>query len=150
MRYLPIKALFFSLAIHLVVLNVFVFTVPLSHVSLNPSFIFLGPILKQEDVGGISQQGNETGPPLLFSGDTSGAVAENFFSHSGSVERRFIQGTSRPPVSSSSLRTGEKIVTKSFFDISADVKQERTESVADQIEADHEIAPYKPLGLFPR
>ena len=157
-RGLPIKALFFSLGIHLVVLNIFIFTLPLSRVSFKPSFIFLGPILKEQDLGDISQPGKKIDQALSFSEDPSspspggggGSGAGDLFFHSQSVGRRFIEGAPRQPVSPRSVGTREKIVTKSLFDIPADVKQEQTGSVADSLEADHEIAPYQPLGLFPR
>ena len=147
---LPCKALFLSGAIHLVVFNVFIFTVPLSRVSFKPSFIFLGPILKQQDVGDIPQVEGGRNDLLSFSKDSSGGDKEDFFPPSENVGRRFIQGASRRPVSRNSVGTGEKIVTKSFFDIPADVKQEQSGPVFDPGEADREIAPYQPLGLFPR
>lgn len=149
-RGLPIKALFLSLGIHLIVLNTFIFTLPLFRVSFKPSFIFLGPILKDQDLGDISQSKEKIDQVLSFSEDPSGRGAGDFFFHSQSVGRRFIEGAPRQPVSPGSVGTREKIVTKSLFDIPADVKQEQTGSVADSLEADHEIAPYKPLGLFPR
>ena len=158
-RGLPIKALFLSLGIHLIVLNAFRFTLPLSRVSFKPSFIFLGPILKEQDVGDISQSKEKIDQALSFSDDPSspspsgewagGSGAGDLFFHSQSVGRRFIEGAPRQPVSPRSVGTREKIVTKSLFDIPADVKQEQAGSVADSLEADHEIAPYKPLGLFP-
>ena len=154
-RGLPIKALFFSLGIHLVVLNIFIFTLPLSRVSFKPSFIFLGPILKEQDLGDISQPREKIDQALSFSEDPSnpspsGRGVGDLLFHSQSVGRRFIEGAPRQPVSPGSVGTREKIVTKSLFDIPADVKQEQTGSVADSLEADHEIAPYQPLGLFPR
>lgn len=158
-RGLPIKALFLSLGIHLIVLNAFRFTLPLSRVSFKPSFIFLGPILKEQDVGDISQSKEKIDQALSFSDDPSspspsggwagGRGAGDLFFYSQSVGRRFIEGAPRQPVSPRSVGTREKIVTKSLFDIPADVKQEQTGSVADPAEVDHEIAPYKPLGLFP-
>ena len=158
-RGLPIKALFLSLGIHLIALNTFIFTLPLSRVSFKPSFIFLGPILKEQDLGDISQSKEKIDQALSFSEDPyspspsgRGAVGRgsgDFLFHSQSVGRRFIEGAPRQPVSPGSVGTREKIVTKSLFDIPADVKQEQTESVVDSLEADHEIAPYKPLRLFP-
>lgn len=149
-RGLPIKALFLSLGIHLIVLNTFIFTLPLFRVSFKPSFIFLGPILKEQDLGDISQPGEKIDQALSFSEDPSGRGAGDLFFYSKSVGRRFIEGAPRQPVSPGSVGTREKIVTKSLFDIPVDVKQEQTGSVADSLEVDHEIAPYKPLGLFPR
>ena len=153
-RGLPIKALFLSLGIHLIVLNTFIFTLPLFRVSFKPAFIFLGPILKEQDLGDISQPGEKIGQSLSFSEDpsspsSSGGGAGDLFFHSQSGGRRFIEGAPRQPVSPGSVGTREKIVTKSLFDIPADVNQEQAGSVADSLEADHEIAPYKPLGLFP-
>jgi hypothetical protein len=159
-RGLPIKALFLSLGIHLIVLNTFIFTLPLSRVSFKPSFIFLGLIFKEQDLGDISQPREKIDQALSFSADPSspspsgrgagGGGAGELLFHSQSVGRRFIEGAPRQPVSPGSVGTREKIVTKSLFDIPEDVKQEQTGSVADSLEADHEIAPYKPLGLFPR
>ncbi|MBI3618212.1 MAG: hypothetical protein HY210_08370 [Candidatus Omnitrophica bacterium] len=159
-RGLPIKALFLSLGIHLIVLNTFIFTLPLFRVSFKPSFIFLGSILKAQDLGDISQSKEKIDQALSFSEDPSspspggrgagGRGDGDLFFHSQSVGRRFIEGAPRQPVSPGSVGTREKIVAKSLFDIPADVKQEQTGSVADSLEADHEITPYKPLGLFPR
>ena len=126
------------------------FTVPLSRVSFKPTFIFLGPILKQQDVGDVFEQAGGTDELLSFPRDSSGSGMENFFHSSASVGRRFIQGANRQPVSPQAVGARAKIVTKSLFDISADVKQSRAEAVKDSIETDYEIAPYKPLGLFPR
>jgi len=158
-RGLPIKALFFSLGLHLIVLNTFIFTLPLFRASFKPSFIFLGPILKEQDLGDISHPRKKTDQALSFSEDpsrpspswrgTGGRGAGDLLFHSQSVGRRFIEGAPRQPVSPGSVGTREKIVTKSLFDIPADVKQEQAGSVADSLEVDHEIAPYKPLGLFP-
>lgn len=149
---LPFKALFISLVIHLTVLNVFIFTVPLSRETFKPVFIFLGPILKQQDVGDLSSSGEKADEFMLSSNDFSGLAAEDFFPPSEGAGRRFIQGASRAPVSPGSVGAREKIVMKSLFDISADVKQDQAEAefVADPVEADHEIAPYRPLGLSPR
>ena len=149
-RYLPFKAFLLSLAVHLVALSTFIFTVPLSRVSFKPTFIFLGPILKPQDVGDSSQKEEGANALLLFSKDSSGGSREDFFALSENAGRRFIQGASRQPVSRNSVGAGEKIVTKSLFDISADVKEEPSEPVFDPAEADREIAPYKPLGLFPQ
>ncbi len=154
-RGLPIKALFLSLGIHLIVLNTFIFTLPLSRVSFKPSFIFLGLIFKEQDLGDISQPREKIDQALSFSADpsspsSSGRGAGELLFHSQSVGRRFIEGAPRQPVSPGSVGTREKIITKSLFDIPEDVKQEQTGSVVDSLEADHEIAPYKPLGLFPR
>lgn len=149
-RGLPIKALFSSLGIHLIVLNIFIFTLPLFRVSFKPSFIFLGPILKEQDLGDISQPGEKIDQALSFSEDPSGSGAGDLLFHSQSVGRRFIEAAPRQPVSPRSVGTREKIVTKSLFDIPADVRQEQAGSAADSLEADREIAPYKPLGLFPR
>lgn len=146
---LPIKALFFSLGIHLIVLSSFIFTLPLFRVSFKPSFIFLGPILKEQDLGDISQPKEKIDQALSFSDGPSGSGAGDLLFYSQSVGRRFIEGALRQPVSPGSVGTRDKIVTKSLFDIPADVKQEQTGSVADSLEVDHEIAPYKPLGLFP-
>lgn len=131
------------------ILNIFIFTLPLSRVSFKPSFIFLGPILKDQDVGDISQPGEKIDEALSFSEDPSGSGAGDLLFHSQSGGRRFIEGAPRQPVSPRSVGTREKIVTKSLFDIPEDVKQEQTGSVTDPAEVDHEIAPYKPLGLFP-
>jgi len=149
-RYLPFKALFISLVIHLAVLNVFIFTVPLSRETFKPAFIFLGSILKQQDVGDISPSGERTDEFLPVANDFFSEGAENFLHSSASAGRRFIQGASREPVSHDSVGTREKIVMKTLFDMPADVKQEQAEPVVDSIEADREIAPYRPLGLFPR
>ncbi|GEM_PF-5424975 len=135
---------------HVIVLSIFIFTIPILHVSFKPSFVFLGPILKMQDVGDISQEGGGAQGPLLFSPDSVGSEMENFFSLSENVGRRFIQGPSRQPASPGSVGTQEKIVRKTLFEIPAEVKQEQTEPVAAPIEADHEIAPYNPLGLFSR
>lgn len=149
-RCLPFKALFISLVIHLVVLNVFIFTLPLSHETFKPVFIFLGPILKQQDVGDISPSGERTDEFLPVANDFFSDGAGDFLHSSESAGRRFIQGASREPVSPDSVGTREKTVRKTLFDIPVDVKQEQAEPAADLIEADHEIAPYKPLGLSPR
>lgn len=149
-RYLPFKALFISLAIHLVVLNIFIFTVPLSRETFKPVFIFLGPILKQQDVGDILPSDEGTDKFLPGANDLFIDGAGDFLHPSENAGRRFIQGASREPVSPGSFGKREKIVTKSFFDIPADAKQEQAKSVADSIDAEHEIAPYKPLGLFAR
>ena len=150
-RYLPFKAFLLSLAVHLVVLSTFIFTVPLSRVSFKPTFVFLGPILKQQDVGDISQGDAGANALLSPSKDPSGGNREDLFVLSENVGRRFIQGASRQPVSRSFVGTGEKIVMKSLFDMPADdLKQEQTGPVFDPVEAEREIAPYKPLGLFPQ
>ena len=156
-RGLPMKALFLSLGIHLIALNIFIFTLPLLRVSFKPSFIFLGPILKEQDVGDIPQPGEKIDQALSFSADPSGPFgrgaggsgAGDLLFHSQSVGRRFIEGAPRQPVSPRSVGTREKIVTKSLFDIPADVKQEQSGSVVDSLEIDHKIAPYHPLRLFP-
>ncbi len=147
---LPLKALFISLIVHLAVLNVFIFTVPLPRETFKPAFIFLGSILKQKDVGDISSSGERTDEFLPVANDFFSEGAENFLYSPEGAGRRFIQGASREPVSPGSVGTREKIVRKTLFDIPAGTKQERVEPVADSIEADHEIAPYRPLGLFSR
>ena len=147
---LPFQALFISLVIHLLVLSAFVFTVPLSREAFKPVFIFLGPILKQQDVGDISPPGKRTDEFLSAAGGFFSEGAENFLHSSEGAGRRFIQGASRGSVSHDSIGPREKIVIKSLFDMPADVKQEQARPVADSTEADHEIAPYKPLGLFPQ
>lgn len=147
---LPLKALFISLMIHLAALNIFIFTLPLSRETFKPVFIFLGPILKPQDVDDRSSPGERTDEFMSSSNGFFGAATEDFFPSPEGDGRRFIQGASRAPVSPDSVGTREKIVKKTLFEMTADARQEQAEPAADSIEADHEIAPYKPLGLSPR
>ncbi len=149
-RYLPFSAFALSLAMHFILFSTFIFTVPLSRVSFMPSFIFLGSILKEQDVGDVFQPEEKSDESLSISRDLSSDVANDFFPSAESSGRRFIQGTARHPVSAESVGTREKVVTKSLFDIPTDVPKEQAGSLADTTEADQEIAPYNHLGLFPR
>ena len=150
MRYLPVKALFLSLTVHFILLNVFVFTVPLSRTSFKPTFVFLGPILKPQDVGDAFQRREKTADPLTFAQYSSNEGADNFFTVPGNAGRQFIEGAPRHPVPLTAVGAREKVMTKSLFDIPVEVKSEQAEAVIGPAEVDHEIAPYKPLGLFSR
>ncbi len=87
---------------------------------------------------------------MKFAQDLSGDGIDHLFIVPGNAGRQFIEGAPRHPVPLAAVGTREKVMTKSLFDIPVEVKPRGSEeAVAAPIELDHEIAPYKPLGLFP-
>lgn len=148
-RFLPVKSFFLSLVVHLIVLNAFMFTFPSLSTSFKPTFIFLGSILKDQDVGDVLEKGAGGGERLPLAKDSPESVSGELFRSFAETGRRFIQGVDHKPVSPKIVGSREKIVTKSLFNLPEEIKQLPAQSVEDHTEAKYEIEPYKPLGLFP-
>ena len=146
-RYLPIQSLFLSLLIHLTIFSVFVFTFPVYSASFKPTFVFLGSILQQEDMG--TPRGQD-GPAKEYASsvqDVLNAVNQELFNSSQeAVGRPFGRLVERKPVFSKPLTTNEKATLKSTFTLPALGTTAAEDATSDGL-TDYETVPYNPLRL---
>lgn len=148
--HLPYTALVLSVIIHLMIFNTFIFTFPLNPSAHKPNLIFLGPILKKNDVvqpqGGIKQKQHPVD-----------AAAKNMFSStpqvSGLMDGKkittpspFIETTLKKPLLDIENDPQNKVTLKSTFELS-EIKEQGSEQQIEDGEIDFKIAPYHPLRL---
>ena len=129
------NSFFASIFIHLIVLNAFIFTFPVQSESFKPQFLFLGSILKQQD---ISEVMSHKGFPHLNTPSLTDGEALP------SLEKPISKFNTRKPKTPVSSKKSE---IKTTFETSQKILNNK-DSVNSQSFVEP-LPPYKPLKLIP-
>lgn len=146
-RHLLVKALFLSFLVHLIVLSAFVFTFPVFSESFRPTFVFLGAILKSQDVRGDFAGNEEPKEEVVPRQELLKNGAEGLLVQSEAARvRPFFQEGAGKPLFPPALNAQEKATLKTFFEVSAPDDPSVTDAGRDGL-GDYGVDAYKPLRL---
>ncbi len=143
LRYLPLKFFILSLLLHLIVFTSFVFIFPIGKIPFKPEFIFLGPILTQQDM----RSGN------LDKKDFHSQIAPDewtYRTHSVSENPFFTPFTQKPFSQKGGDNSEEKTILKSTFSIESKIFKREKEADSESIGVDVGVEVYRPLRFYTR
>ncbi|MDP8212186.1 MAG: hypothetical protein P9X22_02700 [Candidatus Zapsychrus exili] len=136
-KYLLLKALLLSVLLHIIILKLFIFTFPTKVLSHKPRLVFLGPILKEEDMLQKVSRKDFSSENKISKGFVGKTINAN-------KEKSPPTELTKPLISRNNINTKSKKTIKSIF-----LKQKKNtldnKAVYDDIGIKFQDYPYKSL-----